>query len=282
MEISCLPTSLCQAFFQKDYKYNLTGAFYQPNRDGPLSIIDLNDDCLAEIFIHLNLKQLYNVVTVHVHFLPACRHVFFKKFSNKEITISAHQITQPDYTKVLNWLGDIILNLCVTYDRCDGHEHGHGHGNFNRTIHEAIVCHCSDTLVEITFNHIRPTMEINKPFQNLKKLKFNHGCVGRTLSKFNKWFPKLVSLQFFFCKTEDIQCIEQHFPNLEHFTVAHHNFRIEHLCTFLDLNQQLKSFAVYGHDRSLIRQLDEYTKLKFKALQTKFEIYPCYLSFDND
>lgn len=281
MEISCLSTSLCQEYFQENFKQSLTGFIYLKNCDVlPLNIIDLNDDCLEKIFINLNLKQLFEVTTVHARFLIACRRVVSRKYKNTEIRISVHQTTHPDYEKVLYLLGDVISRIRITYDRFD--LNGHDVKNFNNGIHDAIIYNCSDTLTEVTFNHILPTMEINKPFQSLKKLNFNQGCVGSTMSEFNKWFPKLIDLQFFFCKTINTQCIEQTFPNLEHFTVAHQNFTFENLCTFLDHNKQLKSFAVYNYDYELIRHLEEYTRLKFKTLQTKFEIYPCYFSFNND
>lgn len=279
MEIACLSTSLCREYFQKDLKNGLTGDIYDVNRDVvPLSIIELNDDCLEEIFMNLNLKQLFEVATVHPRFLIACRRAVSKKYRRKEIAISVHQHTHPNYPKVLYMLGDVISRVRITYDSLNSN----ASGNFNNGLHDAIICHCSGTLTEATFNHIHPTMEVNKTFSCLTKLHFNQGCVGSSMSEFNMWFPKLVSLQFFFCKTIDKKCIEQTFPNLEHFTVAHHNFTFDNLCRFLDYNQQLKSFAVYSYDFNLIRQLEEYTRLKFKSLHTKFEIYPCYFSFNND
>lgn len=276
MEISCLSTSFSENDFQENLQDCLTGSVY---RDVPLSILDLNDDCLGEIFMNLNLKQLYDVATVHSHFVRASRRVFSKKYKNKEITISVYQTFRPDYPLVLYLLGDIISHLRITYDRFKNHIPDE---NINNKIHDAIVCHCSDTLTEVTFNHIHPTMRINKPFHNLEMLNFNQGCVGQTMSKFNKWFPNLISLQFFFCTTVNTTCIEQRFSNLEHFTVAHHNFTFDNLRIFLDLNQQLKTFTVYNYDLNLIHQLEQYTKSQFKSLQTKFEIYPCYFSFNNE
>lgn len=276
MEISCLSSSLCFEYFENRFAAKLTVATCPPNGDVSLSIIDLNDDCLAEVFMNLNLNQLFDVIVSHTRFLNACRRVFFKKYKNREFTISIHQTTRPQYPDVLRSLGDIIAHLRVTYDRFDDF------GNFNQSIHDAIVRHCNETLTEITFNRIHATMEINKPFRNLEKLNFNHGCVGYTMSKFKKWFPKLVSIQFFFCKTLDTQCIEQEFPHLQDFTVAHHNFTFQNLQTFLDFNPQLKTFTVYNYDRNLISRLQEYTKLKFKSLRTTFEVYPCYFSFNNE
>ena len=281
MEISCLPTRQCLKYFQVDLKPRLTDtpSICQTNCDAvPLtSIIDLNDDCLEAIFVHLNIRQLFVVATVHARFLIACRRALLKNYKNKEVVISVHQSMHPDYTKAFHLMGDVISRVRITYGHSDETA-----GNFNDEIHDAIVNHCTDTLTEVAFNHIHPTMEINKSFQSLKKLHFNQGCVGKNFSEFNKWFPKLVSLEFFFSKTINARCIEQRFPHLEHFTVAHHNFSIENLRSFLDQNQQLKSFTVYSYDYNLIQQLDEYTRAQFTSLYTKFEIYPCYLSFNND
>lgn len=276
MQIGCLPMNPSQKSYQQDIQDSLTGAIYLAKRDVLLRVIDLNDDCLEEIFRNLNLKQLFDVATVHTRFLTACRRAFLKAYRNKEISISIYQAFRPNYPMVLRLFGDIIRHLRVTYDRFDGHE------NFNSTIHDAIVQHCSDTLTAVTFNHILPTMEINRPFEHLETLNFNQGCVGITMSQFNKWFPSLVSIQFFFCTTINTNCIEQTFPNLQHFTVAHQNFSFDNLQKFLDFNQHLKSFTVYNYDVNLIRRLEAYTKAKFNSLRTKYEIYPCYLAFNSD
>lgn len=280
MQISCLSMNLSDdKSCQEDIQDSLTGAVYPLKRViTPPRIIDLDDDCLEKIVLHLNLKQLFDTATVHTRFVNACRRAFLKNYRNKEITISANQTLQPNYPLVLHLFGDLIRHLRVTYDR----HNDNGHGQFNNRTHSAIVRHCSDTLTVATFNHIQPTMEINRPFEHLECLNFNQGRVGVTMSQFNKWFPQLVCIQFFFSTTINTNCIEQTFPNLQHFTVAHQNFTFDNLRKFLDLNKQLKSFTVYNYDMNLIRQLEQYTKGKFHSLKTKFEMYPCYFAFNND
>lgn len=276
MEISCLSTNLCRKYFSENAKSGtIPTVCLQPNCVVRLSILDLDDDCLEEIFMHLNVKQLFDVIRAHTHFLAAGRRVLSKKFKHNEITVSIFQPIYFEYPEILHLVGDVMWHLRITYDRFSA-------GNFNTKIHDAVVCYCSDTLIEVTFNHIQPTMGINKTFLNLKRLNFNHGCVSFTMSEFNKWFPKLCSLQFFFCTTINKQCIEQAFPHLHHFTVAHNSFTFENLRTFLDLNPQLKTFTVYSYDRKLICQLEEFTRAKHTLLATKFETYPCYFSFDNN
>lgn len=272
MEIKYLSSSLCQEQVENSRDDDVN----RVSRDGPLNIVDVNDDCLEAIFINLSLKQLFDVAICHRRFLTATRRAFLKNFKHNEITIVVCQTIHSERPEIFNLLGDIMQSIRITYDRYNsliGHV-------ANRSIHNAIVRYCSDTLTAATFNHIQPEMTINRPFRQLRVLNFNHGCVGRTMSEFNKYFPQLNSLQFFFCKTENTRCIEHTFVNLHHFTAAHHNFTFHNLRIFLDRNTQLKTFTIYNYDRQLIGQLDEYTRNKFKSLTTKFETYPCYFAFD--
>lgn len=275
MEVKCVETSVCQASIAPN-KAVMACDFIEstPNSERATSILDLNDDCLEVIFMNCNLKQLFSVIVAHTHFLTACRRVFAKQFKHKEITIQA---TNCETADVLSNVGDILKYLRVNYGRNDASESGN-----NRKIQRAIVEHCSNYLIEATFNNMQATLAVDRVFHQLKQLCFNHGCVGQTMSEFNKWFPNLNRLEFFFSKTIDAQCIEHNFPNLRHFTAAHQNFTLNNLQTFLDLNPQLKTFTVYNYDRVLISRLDAYTRLHFKSLTTKFETFPCYFAFDTN
>lgn len=270
MEIECSKKSLCQESVYSAASDNDSAL----NRDRSLNILDLNDDCLEVIFMNCNLKQLFSATVAHPHFSTACRRIFSKQFKHKEITLQAMNNENPG---VLHFMGDIVQYLRVNYCRTNANESGTNH-----KTHDAIVQYCSNDLIEITFNHIQSTMQMNRVFCRLQHLNFNYGYVGQAISDFNKWFPNLNRLEFFFCKTIDTQCIEHTFPRLQHFTVAHHNFTLQNLQKFLDLNPQLQTFTVYNYDRKLISQLDAYTRLKFKSLTTKFETYPCYFAFDSN
>lgn len=275
MEIECLSSTHLNS---KSVKKNVAvvSSVKIEFPDAPLNIVNLNDDCLEAIFMNLTLKDLFHVIVTHTCFLTACRRIFVHKFKHKELTLSAFQTTYFEYPMVLSLLGDIVTCLRITYHRSAEYKY------IDHQLHNTIIRYCSDTLTVATFNHIQSTMHINQQFQSLRKLHFNQGCVGQTMSNFNKWFPKLTNLQLFFCKTINKQCIEETFPNLKHFTVAHHNFTFNNLRTFLDLNPQLVTFTVYSYDHQLISQLDTYTRLQFKSLTTKFETYPCYFAFNNN
>lgn len=272
MEIKCFARSLCQESVEANSVAGVDDS--TANRDRPLNILDLNDDCLTVIFMNCSLKQIFSVIVAHTHFSTACRRVFSKRYKHREITLQATNLDNPG---VLYFVGDILQHLRVNYGRISDNE-----GIVHHKTHDAIVHYCSENLFEATFNHIQSTMQVNRVFHRLQQLNFNHGCVGSAMSEFNKWFPNLNRLEFFFCKTIDTRCIEHTFPNLEHFTIAHHNFTLQNLQKFLDLNPQLQTFTVYNYDRAIISQLDAYTRATFKSLTTKFETYPCYFAFDNN
>lgn len=274
MEIECVTTSLCQESIASNKVVTSDFIEFTPNCKHSLSVLDLNDDCLEVIFSNCNLKQLFSVIVAHPHFVAACRRVFAKQFKHKEITLRA---TNGETADVLHHVGDIVQYLRVNYDRNDASKSGS-----NWKIHNAIAQHCSNNLIEATFNNIEAALQADRVFHQLEQLCFNHGCVGQTMTEFNKWFPSLRRLEFFFSKTVDVRCIEHTFPNLLHFTVAHQNFTLKNLQTFLDLNPQLQTFTVYNCDRMLITRLDAYTRLHFKALTTKFETLPCYFAFDTN
>lgn len=272
MEIKCLPTNLCQKSAVANSLIDIIDS--QPNCDRSLSILDLNDDCLEVIFMNFDLKQLFNVIVTHPHFSIACRRIISKRYKYKEVTFHANDLKNPE---VFYFIGDIVQRVRVNYDQNNAIKSVN-----NRKMHDAIVQHCSNTLIEATFNNIESTQHVNRVFHRLQQLKFNHGSVGPSLTQFNKWFPNLNRLELFFCEIIDKQCIEHSFLQLQHFTVAHHNFTLRNLQKFLDLNPQLQTFTVYSYNRALISQLDAFTRLKFKSLTTKFEIYPCYFAFDTN
>lgn len=240
----------------------------------PLKIINLNDDCLEEIFMYLNMRQLFNTMTTHPNFSNACHRIFRRKYKCREISIMSHQLTSMDLEMILKMLGNVIYSLRVTFNRCDMIS--------NHLIYRSIIKYCSETLTEITFNHIESTMKCDVQFPNLVKLSFNQGHLSESITKFNHLFPKLRILQMFFCKTDDLMWCKQSVPALEEFSVAHHNSTFDQLATFLDLNRQLKWFTVYNSDRKLINKLNAYVKLKFTNLNVKYEVFPCYISMVNE
>lgn len=242
------------------------------NKCCALNIIDLNDDCLEEIFMYLNMKQLFDLVTIHSNFISVCSRIFHRKYRNHEINISSHNMDSfKRFPRVLKSLSNVITSLRVTFDRFDVLS--------NELLHRSIMENCAETLCELTLNGIQPALVMRTTFPNLKKMSFNQGRLTVSHTELRKCFPNIRRLQLFFCQTEDPGFFEQTIPTLEEFTVAHHNSTFAQLSRFLELNPQLKSFIVYNFDRNLISKLSEYAYLKFQHLDTKFEVLPCYFAF---
>lgn len=237
-----------------------------------LNIIDLNDDCLEKIFMYLNMKQLFDLVTMHSNFVSVCSRIFWLKYRIHEINISSHNMdSYKRFPRVLKSLGNVITRLRVTFDRFDVLS--------NELIHRSIIENCGETLCELTLNNIQTALVMRTTFPNLKKMSFNQGRLTVLHTELKKCLPNIRCLQLFFCQTEDPGFFEQTIPTLEEFTVAHHNSTFAQLSRFLELNPQLKSFIVYNHNQNLIGKLSEYTKLKFQHLHVKFEVLPCYFAF---
>lgn len=236
-----------------------------------MRLIDLNSDCLEQIFMYLSLQQLFTVAICNTDLAVACRRVFYRKFRHKEIIVSVHQMEYKQFPYILNIFGDVIQYVRVTYDQFDNHR------ILNQLIHRSIGKYCSETLTELTFNNIQPTMAITTTFSNVQRLSFNQGCIGQL--QIPQCFPNVRCLQFFFSEVQYPKCIEQIMPSLEELTVAHNSFSVGNLKTFLDRNLQLRKFCVYNYNRQVISELEEYTKVNFESLTRKFEVYPCYFGF---
>lgn len=50
----------------------------------PLELIDLNDDCLYEIFSHLDSTALANLTETHLRFVPIARYFFLKRYFTRK------------------------------------------------------------------------------------------------------------------------------------------------------------------------------------------------------
>lgn len=237
-----------------------------------LNIIDLNDDCLEEIFIYLTVKELFDLVSIHSNFVSVCLRIFHRKYRKHEINISSHNMDlYKRFPRILKSLSNVITSLRITFDRFDVLS--------NELIHRSIMENCDQTLCELTLNNIQPALVMRTTFPNLKKMSFNQGRLTGSHIELQKCFPNIRCLQLFFCQTEDNGFFEQTLPTLEEFTVAHHNSTFGQLSRFLELNPQLKSFIVYNYNQNLIGKLSEYAKLNFQNLHTTFEVLPCYFAF---
>lgn len=229
----------------------------------PTKITDLNDDCLAKIFGHLNLRSLFNVAVANKWLRPAAGIIYKRKFGDKEVCL---QYIQPSsipclepYTsyeriyveglkpclQFLRGLGPSVSRLCIRYDdwskkQCD---------YINQYINE----YCANSLVaiQLLFKPNRcPIKHFEKPFVNVQTVSANGNCLGNQLPLFNQWFPNMRSLRLFDIRT--LHSIGEPFNNLKELCISiSGNGDLGHTkvkaIRLLQLHPQLHSLVITMH-----------------------------------
>lgn len=159
------------------------------------------------------------------------------------------------------------IRTCLKFLRCFGHlltkVTFHIIEQKNRPyIAEYLNEYCGETLNKIVFETGISGDYIKSPFLNVQNVRFTGNCLLSTKKlRFNDWFPKMWSLDFMGLKTElnDRECIEDHFPNLEHLAIGtSQNFSEENILNAIQLNPNLKKVRLHWDwSENLMRKLSE-------------------------
>lgn len=84
-------------------------------------IIDLDDDSLAKIFVHLDLQSLFNVALANEWLRPAANDIYTRKFNNKEVRFcvdSSQRVKRLFQKDTKIYVNGLIM--CLQYLRCFG------------------------------------------------------------------------------------------------------------------------------------------------------------------
>ncbi|XP_055297624.1 uncharacterized protein LOC129566095 [Sitodiplosis mosellana] len=239
------------------------------------TLLDLNIQCLRELRRYLNicdivsLAEAYNITESNVNELENSEdnteHLTKSKFiqfawavqemflhiNGPSININHTDRSLNDinnefqfYVKLLRHFGSYIKELNVIV-RKEGIEAG-------KLFGDAIQTYCRESLVSIKVTSIDGDFlsNISQPFPNVETLKICGEQLGVNPIKFNKWFPKLRSLEFGDTNFTNPECIEHHFPQLTRLVIQNQkNFSTGFLtCTSLGialhLNPQLESLRI--------------------------------------
>lgn len=111
--------------------------------------------------------------------------------------------------------------------------------------------YCTGTLNQLTFSDI-PKVAIagvNEPFINCEKLCVHNGDLGRKLSDFSRWFPKVqfIELADIYSLTNS-RCIEVHLPQLKHLAIRDTVVQAKNIANCLRLNPQLQTLRISNDD----------------------------------
>lgn len=222
-------------------------------------ITDINQFCLEQIFIHLNLEDLMNVADANKCLRLAIYMPFIRNFGRKLIRIarggyreydadplvSMEDITIVDLKTIFRMIrcfGGMITELIFTYtlnfnnDKFD---------NYDRIM--SYLCEFSNiSLKKLTIRFSESRFRgFNKPFLNVEYFELNSYPIEKCLSRL---FPKLCYLRLTGWQDFNFSAVSEYFPNLYHLYIdsCFHwsESRMADFGTILQLNPNLRSLTL--------------------------------------
>lgn len=229
----------------------------------PLTITDLNDNCLEKIFGYLDLCSLFNAAAANVYLRPAAGVAYKRKFGAIQVCIRNnssslvhrsephifHKWIYVDDLKTclpyLRCLGPSIRDLCVRYDgwtkaQCD-------------RIHQYINEYCAveGSLVNLELRDKQrgiPIKHFEKPFVSLQSVKVQDSHLGAQIPMFPQWFPNMRSLELLATHIGWFSSQTATFDHLEDVTIEINNgkrgFKTPLATRLLQLCPQLRNLTI--------------------------------------
>lgn len=209
------------------------------------TILDLNEDCLAEVFLHLSQHDLANVrlVSNHELFKYASERAFTRNFAKSQTIVSMF----PDYhsnassviensLRLLQAFGHLITKLLLKFKL----------ENIAKLL-KSIDENCGANIIELELCHLGVSV--------IEDQKHLYGSGLDEIKKFldgglHKRFPKLHHLKFEYRNTSKncpyLKSLVHPIPSLKSFSVAGRLFALDDIREFIGLNVQLESLALFG------------------------------------
>lgn len=237
-------------------------------------INDLNDDCLAKIFMYLDLQNLFNVSIANEWLRPAAGVVYKRKFGAKkiefdgidgEIPRKAHSKTRCNahYNRARKLAIvkenrdkiEIVYNLkmCLQYLRCFGSSITNLTINYAESrskrydyLHHYINKYCAENLIEISFHHKSNISIVNfvKPFVNVISVNVKCSDLEEQLPTFVEWFPNLHRLELIDVRLNNFRSNAPIFPHLKHLNIKITRHFFKAITNLLRSNVQLQTFEI--------------------------------------
>lgn len=198
-------------------------------------LADLSEDVLGDIFFHLDVQDLINVVTSSKLFLNSARRTFKRKYKSIQVPYKDPRTnTSFSDALLLRYFGESMSSLEVRLD-CN-------YPNGLHIFHLIVTC-CNETLTELTI--FKPTAEfnVNKSFAKVRQLTVSKGHLNLTSSQLVERFPLLENLVLN-CVYDVASLLQsdQKITSLKRISlVIGHGpiYRIQDLNNFIAVNSQL-------------------------------------------
>lgn len=241
-----------------------------------LKIEDIGVDCLQQVFIYLDLKDLLTVANVNQQFRKAAKCSFIGKYSKKMIEIIGKQYGNSGLLyDILDDCKLVLLDFKTILQvlRCFGESisvldfHYLGFKNVKRFKHIYTVTvhyineYCADSLKTFKMSPILNVFNMlcAKPFSKVETVEFSI-CHLNTLC-LNRIFPKLQHLHFDWINgNAKFTALAEYFPHLEHLEIdlwqRCPSIELITIERTLQLNQQLRSLKINSvHTISFLKQI---------------------------
>lgn len=195
-------------------------------------ITDFPNECLFEIFGHLDIQDLFNVAVANERLRPAAAEVYKSKARGKRISLADIEYAHFDNTCIqaateffkvrgfrtwllyLRYFGSSINKLNIIY--------GHHKSNrkWHKYVNQYVNTYCVESLNEIEFLYMSKVTidQFVKPFTNVHIMCLAHCNFGKHLPRFAKWFPNVRRLTFLYVRIAggyDWAYLKREFPQLD-------------------------------------------------------------------
>lgn len=230
------------AFLARMYAHKVIHPIAQHNTDLPMSLIDLNVDCILKIFRFLSLADVVLVSEVCQLFQDLAIQTFKSEWKTKIIRLSNEsKCSKLESTAILRNFGSQLQKVLIVF-----------HKHRNDTFFNMIIDKCSSQLTQVVFSSTCVNVEPEKILNKNNMLRFNAKFVNLTSLRFGN-------------NTDDLtepKCIEQPFPALQELSLFGYPFKNRNIQHFVKSNLQIKSLSALHCNnvtdaKKLIRFIDQ-------------------------
>lgn len=257
------PIILIRCHFPVDRQSASTSIDIQTNGDDCGNILDLNDDCIREIFDHLNLMDLFSVAEVCQRFQKNAQ----KRFAIHHKSVNFFEIATLDVDQMKNFMGTfgpLIEKLSVSM--------------FFVPDENAFLSmvHCFTSVSDLTLHGFTlhdEFVNMMKPvFVRLKKLRLMSCGLSNAYFEVLAYCSELTKLKYKYSSREYFDWPSVHLPKLVNFKYDGYQYaEMKNVRQFLKYNPQLKKIAIgtaTGSDTNVIGQIGKRSLIEKLALAT--------------
>lgn len=217
---------------------------------------DLSNELLFNIFKHLAINDLVNIVEYNDYFKPVVHSVFEKKFYKDGVTVTNEfqPYTEISSTsvKLLNLFGNNIMKLVVNYNEA--------YRELNHIINDTVISLCHKTLEEVVFINAGQFTMFKSPekFVNVHTVTFETGQHCEMVFQFGELFPKAHTLKLNWQNLGEY-CTHSNMktnPSLKHLEIGIFDrytatYSFELINTLVEMSPGLKTLHIeIGHSDS--------------------------------